>query len=373
MHDTDKFDFNIKALIGAFLELKDKCYFLEKHFLGEGFFNINNNKFDFVYIHSFYSTFRDVCDLPIFFLINEEISNSHCRDLFPDLLQSIFTHHYTALDKLQASDKLLNYKHTDEELQDLLKNRFNQIEGSLMLDFDVSAFSVFENYISKLYNAFCRTHKEKNADETKAKIKYLIDNINDDNRLDTINKIIKSQGVFTSFQDKFNAIHRIGERYARDIKKDREIINFLSKLRNTVHNNGIHLGCDTKIKFNEKDFELKQGEPFFVTSYVESLKLIGELIEIYTAILSSIADRGEHIESFIELKKTNKFKILNDISNEFISSGHENYDEFIDFLVVKKLFTEIQARGIVDVLKNVKEPLDEGGFLKFIGQDFTSI
>ncbi|HHH54384.1 MAG TPA: hypothetical protein ENK91_12055 [Bacteroidetes bacterium] len=89
-----KFDKNNKDKIASFLEVKDKCFFCEKQLLGN-LFQINNNNWKFIYYHSFFSLIRDVSDLSLFFLINEEISNSIERKPYPDLIIDIITNgHY---------------------------------------------------------------------------------------------------------------------------------------------------------------------------------------------------------------------------------------------------------------------------------------
>ena len=48
------------------------------------YFCINNNNWKFIYYDSFFSLVRDVTDLSLFFIINEEISNTIERKPFED-------------------------------------------------------------------------------------------------------------------------------------------------------------------------------------------------------------------------------------------------------------------------------------------------
>lgn len=56
------------------------------------------------------------------------------------------------------------------------------------------------------------------------------------------NEIDKKFPIFISFPDRTNyLLDEVITNYTRDKKKDKEVILFAAALRNTVHNNGVHL------------------------------------------------------------------------------------------------------------------------------------
>lgn len=388
MTNTSKFDKNIKTLIGGFLELQDECYHQENFFLGEAFFNTNKNKFNFIYYKSFYSLFRDICSVPLYFLINEEISNAHGRDLFPDLLHEIINEgYYTAKRKHLSNNENIDSQHTYEELSYLLINNFNELFGSQMLDFKISSYSAFENWMSRLYDSLCPNHHKEIESKRKSEIRNIITNYittPSEPELDkTTADLLKMKGGFISFPDRVNEIYKKIDKslYKRTINTDKEIILFIGKMRNTVHSNGIHNGKDASININNRTHTLEKGKPYKSASWVDSLNLTRELILIYTEILKSIPARCDIVESFIIGDINNQsFNIFLQICNDFINSHaveDKNIETLAAFSTTLEVKMKIKSRTINNIIKALKSktypfsgPHD---FLIFLSQDFTKI
>lgn len=363
----NQFDEKNCSLIGAFLELKDRCYSWEKSFLGEAFYNTNRNKFDFICYTSFYSGFRDVCDLPLFFLINEEISNSHERNLFPPLMEQVFKNDRFVSGTCEQGDEwpLRAVRHR-QDLENLLVFQYNEVFASSLLDFIVSAFSVFEYWIDRLYTTVCKDHENRVLESRIAGIskelkKYAASPTED--ALKTIaQKILSKTGKFISFPDKINGIceHIDKNKYQRDLKKDLEIVSFISRQRNTVHNLGTHRGADVRIILDGVEHFLEKGKPQKSESWVHTLGLVGQLIEIYTAILLSLNERENFLSGFVDGRVDFlKIEILTQTMNDFLYqdlTGDElirTRGNYAEFLCKKFGFSVSQSDVFIDNLLNL--------------------
>lgn len=306
-----KFDINQCNLLREFLKLKEKCFFWERNFLGEGFYNTNQNKYNFIFYHSFYSSFCDVIDLQIFFLVNEELSNITGRCGFDELWNQVFEGN---VEKYKYHLSGSHYV----DMKDLFIWRYNSILGSLMLDFLVSAFSAFENWISKLFDEICDEQRKIMNNSRKEKIKKYI-KVNYENKksdftqlsndemedlISKINSIPKCD--YFSFPDKLECIYKVidKENYKRNWNEDKNLVIFLAARRNTVHNQGIHTSKNKELRFKDRVYTLEQGKPYKVDKYTEDLSLIGELIDIYTELLKNIHKdiRLNRITSFVEYR-----------------------------------------------------------------------
>lgn len=357
-----KFDTNQCNLLRGFFSLKEKCFFWEKNFLGEGFYTTNQNKYNFIFYHSFYSSFRDVIDLQIFFLANEELSNITGRCGFDELWNQVFED--------DVEKYYLNESHYID-MKDLFIWRYNPILGSLMLDFLVSAFSAFENWISRLFDKICDKQREIMNNSRKEKVeKFIKDtfkNKKDDDthlsneEMDTliskINSIPKCD--YFSFPDKLECIYKVidKENYKRNWNEDKNLVNFLAARRNTVHNQGIHKSKNKELRFKDKIYTLEQGKPYKVEKYTDDLSLISELIDIYTELLRSVPEdiRLNNITSFIEYNIDDlSIEILAKICSDIINISDENSE--LTNLIKRNLtekfsLSEIQVERFILFLK----------------------
>ncbi|EMN7257863.1 hypothetical protein WB876_004217 [Vibrio vulnificus] len=333
------FDSNNKSRIGAFLSLKDKCFYHESERLGIRF-HVNNNNLPFIYFSSFFSHMRDVCDLSILFLINEEVSNSIGRKPYPKLIEEVVSEGFYSKKIMVNNDEVvfenIKIKFTLEEIRDLFVNKFNGMLGSQILDFQVSAFSSFEFWVSKIYEM----NKEKiESDLMKSReLKYskLIDKYREASESDKskiLQKIIKLPGGFVSFPDKLNCIFKLvdKDKYRRNINEDKDIISFLRANRNTVHNGGVHKGKDHLLLHNNKSFVLESDKPAYNENYNDLIALIGELVDIYSEILFSLDSMTPDLYTEGQYN-TRSLNLLSVACKEFVTGTVE--DEIKDELTL---------------------------------------
>ncbi len=269
MNDDKKYIFDTinKDKIGALLNLKDKCHFYEMDLFNQ-FSCINNNNWNFIYYHSFFSLVRDITNLSLFFIINEEISNTIERKPFEDLFSDIIFNRHCKDEilingkKLKLLSNIIPFRYM--ETTDLLIWKYNEILNSQLYDFSISIFSAFENWISSLYKELNNPNEKSLLESKKKKIEKLIQQYNEptiNNKDEILDKMIKLNS-YISFPDKLNSIFSIIDKNEyeknRDIKKDKEIINFLRVSRNTVHNSGIHEGKYLSLESNGKKYVLRR-------------------------------------------------------------------------------------------------------------------
>ncbi|WP_241570002.1 hypothetical protein [Rosenbergiella collisarenosi] len=100
------------------------------------------------------------------------------------------------------------------------------------------------------------------------------------------------RGSYISFPDKINSIVKIINKneYPRNLKEDKDIIEFFRLHRNTVHNGGVHHGKKVSINYKGKSFSIEPGKPMYNESWAQSIEFIGELVDIYSNILCSISE-----------------------------------------------------------------------------------
>lgn len=360
-----KFDTNQCNLLREFLNLKEKCFLWEKNFLGEAFYTTNQNKYNFIFYHSFYSSFCDVIDLHIFFLVNEELSNITGREGFNELWNQVFQ------GDVEKEKYNLSGSHYID-MKDLFIWRYNHILGSLMLDFLVSAFSAFENWISKLFDVICDEQRKIMNNGRKEKIKKYIEVAYENKKSDFTqlsndemeSLIIKINSIqkcdYFSFPDKLECIYKVidKESYKRNWNEDKNLVSFLAARRNTVHNQGIHTSKNKELRFYDRIYTLEQGKPYKVDKYTDDLSLIGELIDIYTELLKSIHEdiRLNKISSFVEFSIDElSIKILAKICSDIINipdGNTENIDIVKCNLAKKFSLSEIQIKRLISFLEN---------------------
>lgn len=299
------FDKNQCILLKGFLDLKDSCFFYEKECHGEEWYQ-RNKSLGFA-CKNFYSSMRAVIDLPIFFLVNEELSNITGRSGFCELWKQIFD--------------ISNTRHIEdmEHFQDLInlfRFNYNNMVGSMMLDFHVSAFSVFDNWVNILFEAISEKQREDMLLSRKEKYKKILlsykENTEENIENEIIEKLMKLSGKYFSIKDKFECIIKnindnSQNKYGRDLKKDREIIEFLGAKRNTIHNLGINrTGSEKKIELNNREFHIEKNKPYISDNYVDDLKMIEELIKIYTELFKSLdcETRNLYVDFILENEHT---------------------------------------------------------------------
>jgi len=342
------------------MALKNKAILLEKCTL-RGNYSLNKNNLPFIRVYNYYTNLKAVCDLPIVFMINEELSNLAARQHCPDLLIEMHDEKHLTPD-VHVSGKLARLSDEDflasmSDIRELLSGRINEMVGSLMLDFTVSAFSCFENWISKLYSGYA---EKLEAAYEKGRREKVIDLLkqhgeasSDDAKLKCLEKILSVRSGYRSFPDKINALYKMVEKknYARDIKKDKEIIEFLGACRNTVHNSGFHRGKSRQITCNGITYDLQINRPWYSKSYPQSIALLGELTDIYSALIKSLDDWPWEVvfEETSDTVPMMKFEHAVDLA--FRSDGKTALE---DYLVTELEVGRVQAANIAKVLGNIK-------------------
>ena len=354
------FDGNHKKIIAAFMALKNKAIILEKHTL-RGNYQINKNRLPFINVHNYFAHLRDVCDLPIVFMINEELSNTAARHLCPELLVEMLEEQYLTpavqIDGKQAALVREDFEASLSDVRALLSDRINGMVGSLMLDFTVSAFSCFEHWITKLYDGYAEKLETAYEKSRRDKVIKLLDrhgeSKSDEERSKCVDKILDVRGPYRSFPDKINALYNLADKqkYARDINHDKELIKFLGACRNTVHNSGIHRNSPLQITCNEITYFLETDRPWHSPSYPQSIALLGELVDIYSHLIRSLDDWPlEAVCEEIALQPNlRRFEIAVQFAHEY------DGETALEYVLIEDLEVgEVQAANIVKKLAEIK-------------------
>lgn len=290
------FDANHKAIISAFMSLKSKATLLEKDLLIDSY-HINRNNLPFIEVQNYFSLLRSVCDLPLFMMINEEVSSVGARHLIPKLVDEmradkcIATHVTVGGELAEISQG--DFHASLSDIRELFVGRVNHMVSSMMLDFTVSAFSCFEYWITKLYDGYPEldtAYSESRTSKASKLIELAGAASSPECQRKLVNHALNIRGSFVPFPDKLNALYKIVDKkaYARDINKDKELVYFLGARRNTVHNAGIHRNKNRNVSHNGASYLLEQGKPFHSDSYPQSIEMIGELTDIYVNVVRSL-------------------------------------------------------------------------------------
>ncbi|QXH37545.1 hypothetical protein [Pseudomonas muyukensis] len=354
------FDGNHKKIIAAFMALKNKAAYLEKHTL-RGNYQINKNRLPFIKVHNYFAHLRAVCDLPVVFMMNEELSNTAARHLCPELLvEMLEERHLTQAIQIDGKPAALVREDFEASLSDvsaLLSDRINEMVGSLMLDFTVSAFSCFEHWITKLYDGYAEKLEAAYKNSRRNKVIKLLDqhdkSKSDEERSKCVEKILDVRGPYRSFPDKINALYNLADKqkYERDINHDKDLINFLGACRNTVHNSGIHRKSPLQITCNGITYFLETDMPWYSASYPQSIALLGELADIYSHLIKTLDDWPlEAVCEEITLPANlRSFEIA-------VQSAHKSDGETaLEYFLIEGLEVgEVQAANIVKKLAEIK-------------------
>ena len=79
---------------------------------------------------------------------------------------------------------------------------------------------------------------------------------------------------------------------------EKNVLNALAYIRNSMHGNGIHNGDDLHVKLCELDFDFKRGQPVRCASWEHILAVVSCAIDVLKEILLSDAIKG--VEDEIE-------------------------------------------------------------------------
>jgi len=82
-------------------------------------------------------------------------------------------------------------------------------------------------------------------------------------------------------------IEDLGQGRGNKKKKDKEILLYCGRLRNTLHNNGLNKGDDKEIMIGNHVFKMKHSEKVYYESYQDIMLLVNEIFDIYAEILKA--------------------------------------------------------------------------------------
>jgi len=286
-----------KHRIGAILSLINVCsYYESKHFSYEAEKLGHPEKP--VLISSFFGHVKMVCEQSLMFFICSEISNSiQARPLGALFDQIIKEGYYDKAIKIQGKKYELSsdsFEQSFGSLQDLFVNRYDQTVGSHILDFSISMFSSFETWITKISESYKdEMTKKYTLSRLKKCQKHLDDYENaktEEEETKYFKRLRSVPGNYLSFPDKFNFVMGKSKEnnYPRELKEDKELVDFLRVSRNSVHNGGIHKGSDVELTHNGVTHRLQQNKPMYHEDYNYLIDLYAEVIDIYDAIITSL-------------------------------------------------------------------------------------
>lgn len=243
-------------------------------------------------LSNFFSTFSAIVDIPLSYLINDELTNVSNR---------------FNLEKLLSECKLnedVDITCSVMDMKDLFVNRADQIIGSLLLDFNVSAFSSFEFHMCEVYD-FIKPHFEtKNA--KKKKLIKLINKYNENNDDKILDEIMGSCSNYVSSAEKIQfVLSKVEKGYSKykTYKQDLVLIDFLSKRRNTIHNCGIHKGKTQEWKYKNKIYKLEFNKGYFSENYSEDIMLWLDVLILFTYVFVYVMENFEEPNRHLCLNK----------------------------------------------------------------------
>ncbi|MFT5717184.1 MAG: hypothetical protein ACI9T7_001370 [Oleiphilaceae bacterium] len=286
--------------IGSILELKNIALFHEES-LAENLSSLN-----FSYSMScFYRHVVTICDQSLMFFMCSEVSNSIKARPLPKLIDRLFEgRHYSNEYKIYGDQKRFPNSVSEQSIADirsLFVERYDSTVEAHMLDFQISMFSAFEFWITKISEGFENEISDKikksRIKQYEKEVKKYHSASEDSDKIKIISKIMRLPGEFVSFPDKINFIYGMVDKnlYPRDIKQDKAVIDFLRAGRNTVHNGGIHKGNELEVIFNGVTHKLEPNKPGKHEDFSDLIRLCGDLVDIYATIVRSIPRLDESL------------------------------------------------------------------------------
>jgi hypothetical protein len=202
---------------------------------------------------NFFTAISDQIDPVIIYFINDEITESlPNRGLLGSLIKEIKDEHY-------SDEDFKRLQYAENDLQDLFSKRTDFIIGSILFDFKVNTFSVFEKYLDELYELLKNDKKESTGNvPIFKKIEYVLSK---------------------------SSIQKEKECEARTF------LDFYRKQRNTIHNLGRYKVEDQSIVVNGIKVIMKNGEPTFTEDHNSTIFAWHKLMSIYELMYESITGK----------------------------------------------------------------------------------
>lgn len=176
----------------------------------------------------------------------------------------------------------------------------NDIFISFLYDFFIDFWSDFENAITVSCVPFEEEIREilkksnwKNIEKEIKKSLVIFENSEEILLEISKNKerILKKQ--FIPFSDRINQIFKIikldyEKKYNRNVDEDKKILDFGSKVRNTIHNNGKNIGRTIELEIKGKKIKLEQNKEVYYCNYKDIFYIIDEIIDICVMIIETL-------------------------------------------------------------------------------------
>ena len=289
-----KYDMNNSKRIYNLIVLKGKCL------------RYNNEQMQLVYSlfdppafflsNNFFSNMSDAIDSLLFFFLNDEVSESlHNRGPLGDIMASAVESHGEEID-------LPSIRLAVPDIEELFRERTDFMLGSNFLDFTVSTFSVFEKWISNIYEELRERKLSKNKKAKKVKKLIRKYNASDDlGKEQVVREIMENCSSYVSGSEKIEfSMSMLTDEYKRDINRDKAIVKLYRSQRNTIHNLGVHNHKSVApISINNIELSLEEGLPYFTEDFNSNIYICDELVEIYRAMIENL--KPNKINSLIEI------------------------------------------------------------------------
>ncbi|MFP5515571.1 MAG: hypothetical protein ACLGJC_21105 [Alphaproteobacteria bacterium] len=235
---------------------------------------------------TFFTAMSDVLDVLLFIFLNEEVSASlEKRGPLGDILAKSIERHYT-----ESDHTYLSYC---DDIQHMFSKRVDFVIGSCLLDFTVSSFSVFEKWVCSAYEEVRQRRKSSNKKIAKLRKmigKYNSITVSSPEKELALKRIMDNRSSYISGFEKINfTMSKVDHNYLREKQKDLETIEMYSKMRNTIHNLGIHINKQQYASnTNNCRAKLEPGKAYYTDTYSHNIHLCNELVEIYKAMICSL-------------------------------------------------------------------------------------
>lgn len=222
----------------------------------------------------------------LYYLTKEEMAQSNENKLLIPLSIAIFQ---------KENDSEIKSAYLSRYIGSLSSNHFNELFTSFLYDFFINFWSDFENTITLLCDTIDEQIKNELKESNWKKIKKILkESLNNfENSEEILLEISKNKENFTkkqfvSFSDKINYIFKIIKSdYNRDINKDKKVLGFGNKMRNTIHNNGKNKGKNIELEIKGKKIILEQNKEPYYENFKDIFHIIDEIIDICITIIKA--------------------------------------------------------------------------------------
>ncbi len=201
--------------------------------------------------------------------------------------------------KLRCTE--LNFYHKINDFIKLAENEvlYKSFRSATNRGLIIDSWSSFEVCLSaicdKIYSSEDKLNiqNKKYEDVIKCLKKY---NLDEEIKKKLEKILVEKEFWLTSTNSKFNKLlSLLKEKYRREIKKDRDFLEFFGKLRNTMHSNFVYFGEPFIYIFEGVEFIFDKKQ--LVVNERDAhpllfLNMIVRLTEIYTEIISHFEDTG---------------------------------------------------------------------------------